>query len=307
MLAIISHPDCLLHDPGERHPEDAGRLHAINNQLIMSGLEFVVRHYDAPLADRAALGRVHDEAHIDRIFAAAPRDGHVTLDDDTIMSPGTLRAALRAVGAGMLGVDLVMSGEAATAFCNVRPPGHHAGRAHAGGFCLFNNVAAAAAYALDAYGLSRVAIVDFDVHHGDGLEDIFADDPRVLLCSSFQHPLYPHRGHDSQAANLVGVPLPAGTDGPSWRAAVGPAWLPALRAFRPQILFIAAGFDAHALDDMASLRLSEADYGWITGELAAIAAECASGRIVSMLEGGYEHGALARSAIAHARALAGQG
>ncbi|MBZ0122609.1 MAG: histone deacetylase family protein, partial [Roseovarius sp.] len=205
----------------------------------------------------------------------------------------------------VLGVDLIMRGEANPVFCAIRPPGHHATRNTAMGFCLFNNVAVAAAHALSEHGLSRVAILDFDVHHGNGTEDIFHSDDRVLFCSTFQHPFYPFTGHESDARNLVDVPLPAGTDGAAFRAAVAEHWLPALESFRPEFLFISAGFDAHILDDMSGLALSEDDYRWLTRELVAVAGAHAQGRILSMLEGGYEPGALARSVVAHVKALMG--
>ncbi len=303
MLAIISHPDCLLHDTGSNHPESPDRLHAINNQIIMSGLDFIVQKYDAPLISRDQLKRVHDCAYIDRIFAMAPEQGSVVIDSDTVMSPGTLQAAQRAAGAGILGTDLIMKGEAGQIFCAVRPPGHHAEHNKAMGFCLFNNIAIAAAHALAEHGLKRIAIVDFDVHHGNGTEDTFKNDKRVLFCSSFQHPFYPHVERVLDTPNVVYVPFPAGTDGPSFRKAITEHWLPALNDFRPQFLFISAGFDAHVLDDMSELSLVEADYGWITSELVLIAKAHGHGRILSMLEGGYELGALARSVVSHLKAL----
>jgi len=299
MLAIISHPDCLEHDTGADHPECAERLHAINNQLIMSGLDFVIRRYDAPKATHEQLALCHDPAYIDRVFAAAPEKGSISMDGDTVMSPGSLNAALRAVGAGIMGVDLVMKGEAGPIFGAIRPPGHHAEHDKAMGFCLFDNIAIAAAYALEKYNLERVAIVDFDVHHGNGTEDIFKNDERVLFCSSFQHPFYPFTGHASDTKNLVDVPLAAGADGPAFRAAITEHWLPALNDFRPQFIFISAGFDAHVYDDMSSLQLTESDYGWITTELYSIAKQHAEGRVVSLLEGGYDPGALARSVVSH--------
>jgi len=221
------------------------------------------------------------------------------------MSPGTLRAAERAAGAGVLAVDLVMKGEMREVFCAVRPPGHHATRDRAMGFCLFNNIAVAAGHALEAHGLQRVAIVDFDVHHGNGTEDIFRNEPRVLFCSSFQHPFYPFTGHEKETDNLVDVPLPAGTGSQEFRAAIAEHWLPHLEEFRPELLLISAGFDAHVADDMSSLALVDDDYGWITTELKAIAERHAAGRIVSMLEGGYEPHALARSVVKHLDALLG--
>lgn len=305
MLAYITHADCLNHDAGPLHPDQPERLSAIENQLIMSGLEFVIRYYDAPLVERAQLERVHDGDYIDRVYAIAPATDPIDIDGDTVMSAGTLRAAERAAGAGILAVDLVMSGEASSAFCGVRPPGHHAERNKAMGFCLFDNIAVAAAHALEAHGLKRIAIVDFDVHHGNGTEDIFKDDPRVLFCSSFQHPFYPFTGHEKETPNLVDVPLSAGAGSDEFRAAVGEHWLPALNAFAPEFLFISAGFDAHAADDMSHLQLVDDDYRWVTREILKIADAHANGRIVSMLEGGYEPGVLARSVVAHIDAMIG--
>jgi acetoin utilization deacetylase AcuC-like enzyme len=305
MLCVISHPECLDHEAGPHHPECAGRIHAINNQLIMSGLEFILRHVDAPLAELADLKRVHDDAYVDRVLALAPEQGYVRIDDDTIMSPGTPRAALRAAGAGVLGVDLVMKREANPVFCMVRPPGHHAERARAMGFCLFNNIAVAAAHALARHGLSRIVIADFDVHHGNGTEDIFKDDERVLFCSSFQHPFYPFSGYDGSARNLVSVPLASGCGGAGFRQAITQSWLPAIDAFEPEFVFISAGFDGHLQDDMSGIGLVEADYAWVTGELDALARKHAEGRVLSMLEGGYEPGALARSVVAHLKAFMG--
>ena len=305
MLGFVSHPACHDHDAGPMHPDTADRLDAINNQMIMSGLDSVVRHHDAPEATRAQLERAHDPAYLDRIFTAAPTEGFVEIDGDTTMSPGTLKAALRAAGAGVMGVDLIMQGRENPVFCAIRPPGHHATRDTAMGFCLFNNIAVAAAHALAEYDLRRIAILDFDVHHGNGTEEIFHSDPRILFCSAFQHPFYPFTGHESDATNLVDVPLPAGTGGEAFRAAIREHWLPALDRFAPQFLFISAGFDAHLLDDMSSLALTEDDYRWLTGELAKLAQIHAEGRILSMLEGGYEPGALARSVVAHVNALIG--
>ncbi len=303
MLGLISHPECRDHDPGPIHPDRPERLDAIQNQIISSGLEFVVQQYDAPLANRDALTAVHDADYVARIFEMAPTEGEVLIDGDTVMNPHSLSAARRAAGAGIMAVDLTMRGEACPVFCAVRPPGHHAERDRAMGFCLFNNVAVAAAHALNAHGLERVAILDFDVHHGNGTEDIFQDDSRVLFCSSFQHPFYPGTGHASDAANLVDVPLSAGVKGAEYRAAITEHWLPALEAFRPELIVISAGFDAHILDDMSGLSLTEQDYAWLTEKIVDIAQRHADGRIVSMLEGGYEPGALARSVVAHLKAM----
>ena len=307
MLGFISHYECHDHDAGDLHPDAPVRLEAITNQLIASGMDYVLRHYDAPLVERAALERVHDPEYLDRVSAMAPGPGEasVEIDGDTVMSPGSLRAAERAAGAGVLAVDLVMRGEAGPVFCAVRPPGHHAVRGQAMGFCLFNNIAVAAAHALDVHGLERVAVVDFDVHHGNGTEDIFKNEPRVLFCSSFQHPFYPFTGHEKETDNLVDVPLPAGTDGPRFREAIGEHWLPHLDSFAPQMVLISAGFDAHVADDMSTLALTDDDYGWLTEELVKIAQKHSSGRIVSMLEGGYEPHALARSVIRHLDVLLG--
>ncbi|MBL6428595.1 MAG: histone deacetylase family protein [Maritimibacter sp.] len=307
MLAFISHHECYDHDAGPLHPEQPLRLEAINNQLISSGLDYVLRHYDAPLVTREQLLRVHDADYIERVYAIAPGQGmqSIEVDGDTVMSSGTLRAAERAAGAGVMAVDLVMADEANPAFCAVRPPGHHAERRTAMGFCLFNNIAVAAAHSLDAHGLERVAIVDFDVHHGNGTEDIFRSEPRVLFCSSFQHPFYPFTGHEKETDNLVDIPLSAGAGSKEFRAGVEDHWLPHLEAFEPQMLFISAGFDAHVADDMSSLQLTDDDYEWVTKALVGVATRHCKGRIVSMLEGGYEPGVLARSVVRHLNVLLG--
>jgi acetoin utilization deacetylase AcuC-like enzyme len=304
-ISLISHPDCALHEMGEHHPESPARLGAVRNQLLSSGLDAVLLHQDAPLASREQLCLVHDADYVDLIFKNAPAEGRVRLDPDTSMNPDSLNAALRAAGAVVLGVDLVMSGQSSAAFCNVRPPGHHAERNTAMGFCIFNNVAVGAAYALQAHGLERVAILDFDVHHGNGTEDMFRDKPGVLFCSTFQHPFYPHSGADVDSDNIVNVPLPAGTDGQGFRTAVESHWLPRLEAFQPELILISAGFDAHIEDDMAGLCLVEKDYAWVTTEISKIADRFAQGRIVSTLEGGYALSALGRSVVAHINVLLG--
>ncbi len=304
--AYISHPLSLKHDMGAHHPECPARVHAIEDQLIAAGLMDYLQRHEAPAATNEQLLRVHEEGYIDSIAASAPQQGIVYLDDgDTAMNPFSYQAALHAAGAVVLGVDLVMAGKAENAFCNIRPPGHHAERARAMGFCIFNNVAVGAAHALAQHGLQRVAIADFDVHHGNGTENIFHDEPRVMLCSTFQHPFYPYRGADSGNDHIINVPLAAGTDGEGFRAAVTRHWLPALERFQPELLLISAGFDAHRDDDMAMLRLSEVDYQWVTVELKRIAEKYAQGRIVSVLEGGYELHALGRSALAHIKVLSG--
>ncbi len=297
--AYITHPACLLHDMGPWHPESPARLAAIVVGLQAAGLHDALRHWEAPRAERTALLRVHTAAHVAAIEASAPESGLTALDADTAMNPHSLEAAYRAAGAAVLAVDRVMAGAAGNAFCAVRPPGHHAGRGRAMGFCLFNNVAVAAAHALEAHGLARVAVVDFDVHHGNGTEDIFRDDPRLLLLSTFQHPHYPYCGADTASDHIVNVPLPAGTDGAAYRAAFEARVLPALEAFRPEFVFCSAGFDGHREDPLAQFALLEADYAWITEQVCAVAQRHARGRIVSTLEGGYEPGALGRSAAAH--------
>ena len=303
--AYITHPDCLKHDMGAYHPERPARLSAIEDQLIASGVgQHLVRH-EAPLARDEHLERVHPREYVQAIREIAPSEGTVHLDPDTAMNAFTMPAALRAAGAGVLAVDLVMHGEANTAFCAVRPPGHHACRARAMGFCIFNNVAIAARHAIDAHGLERVAVVDFDVHHGNGTEDIFEGDERVLMVSTFQHPFYPYSGTEDPAPNMVNVPLSAGAGSREFREAVQEAWLPALRDFRPQLVFFSAGFDAHAEDDMAMLRFNDGDYAWVTEQVKSATDRHSGGRIVSMLEGGYALSALGRSAVQHVRVLAG--
>lgn len=304
-IAYITHTDCLLHNVGSEHPERPARLNAIQDRLIASRMEFVVIQYDAPMIQRAHLDRVHDPDYVSRILTEAPQEGILELDSDTFMMPKTLNAALRAAGAAVYGVDLVMKGEADSAFCSIRPPGHHAERNRAMGFCYFNNVAVGAAYALDVHGLDRVAIIDFDVHHGNGTEEIFKDDPRILFCSSFQHPFYPFTGHQTETEHIVNIPLSAGTDGKIFQQQIEAHWLPALEKFKPQLVMISAGFDAHTEDEMGQLRLRETDYAWVTTQLKIIADKYADGRIVSMLEGGYALEALGRSVIAHLDALLG--
>jgi len=303
--AYITHPLCLKHDMGAHHPESPARIHAIEDQMIAAGLMDHLQRYDAPEATSEQLLRAHDAGYVDFIESSAPQQGIVQLDGDTAMNPFSYQAALRAAGAVVLGVDLVMAGKAENAFCNIRPPGHHAERAHAMGFCIFNNVAVGAAHALAAHGLSRVAIADFDVHHGNGTENIFHDEPRVMLCSTFQHPFYPYRGADSGNDHIINVPLAAGSGSEEFRDAVTRHWLPALERFQPELLLISAGFDAHRDDDMAMLRLIEADYAWVTEQLKSVAEKHARRRIVSALEGGYELHALGRSALAHLKALSG--
>ena len=300
----ITHPDFLKHEMGSHHPECPERIQAINDQLIRSGVDRYLHHLDAPLATEDQLELVHSPDHVAFVRDRAPESGYYMLDGDTIMNPHTYRASLRAAGAAIAGVDAVMKGEVENVFCAVRPPGHHAEPTRSMGFCLFDNVAIAARYAQEAYGIERVAIIDFDVHHGNGTEAAFKNDPRVLMCSYFQHPFYPYSGADLNLPNMVNVPLPAYTAGEAVREVVECQWLPRLREFKPQFIFISAGFDAHREDDMGQMGLVEADYAWITRQLMTVANETAEGRIVSCLEGGYNLSALARSVVAHLKELA---
>jgi acetoin utilization deacetylase AcuC-like enzyme len=303
--AFITHVECLKHEMGAHHPERAARLTAIEDQLVASGIGQHLQRFEAPLATDEQLARVHPIEYVRAVRNAAPRQGTVHLDPDTAMNPWSLQAALRAAGAAVLAVDLVLKDEVKTAFCSVRPPGHHACRARPMGFCIFNNVAVAARHALAAHGLDRVAIIDFDVHHGNGTEDIFEGDPQVLMASTFQHPFYPYSGTDDPARNMVNIPLAAGTGSREFKQAVREAWLPALDEFRPELVLISAGFDAHAEDDMAMLRFTDADYAWVTAQVKDIADRHAQGRVVSVLEGGYALSALGRSVVQHLRVLAG--
>jgi acetoin utilization deacetylase AcuC-like enzyme len=303
--AVITHPDCLKHDMGRHHPERPERLAAIEDQLIAAGLAPHLTRFEAPLASDEQLARVHPLEYVRAIREAAPQAGTVHLDPDTAMNPFTLDAALRAAGAAVLAVDLVMNQKANSVFCPVRPPGHHACRARPMGFCIFNNVAVAARHAVEAHRLERVAIVDFDVHHGNGTEDIFEDDANVLMVSTFQHPFYPYSGTEQPARNMVNVPLAAGAGSQQFREAVRAAWLPALNDFRPELVIFSAGFDAHVEDDMAMLRLVDGDYAWVTEQIKDVADRHAEGRMVSLLEGGYSLSALGRSAAQHVRVLAG--
>jgi acetoin utilization deacetylase AcuC-like enzyme len=290
---------------GHHHPEQPARLAAINDRLIASGLEMALRHYDAPLVTAQQLLAVHDADYLEALERSSPEQGIAWVDGDTAMNPHSLQAARRAAGAVVRAVDLVMSGEVSRAFCGVRPPGHHAERNRAMGFCFYNNIAVGALHALNAHGLSRVAIVDFDVHHGNGTEHIVAGDQRLLFCSTFQHPFYPHSGFDSTAANVVNATLPQGAGSEAFRAAVTDSWMPRLERFSPQLILVSAGFDAHQADDMAGLNLVDSDYGWVTEQLCAVASRHAQGRLVSSLEGGYDLHALARSVEAHLKACLG--
>jgi acetoin utilization deacetylase AcuC-like enzyme len=302
-VLLYTHPACLAHDPGKGHPESPARLRAVLDALDDPRFAGLVRR-DAPRATRAQLVRVHAESLIATVFAAAPSAGHAQLDADTAMSPDSLEAALRAAGAACAAVDALIDREDTRAFCAVRPPGHHATRDTAMGFCLFNSIAIGAAQAL-ARGIERVAIVDFDVHHGNGTQDIFWNEPRVLYASTHQSPLYPGTGARTETGvgNIVNAPLPPGAGSAEFRSAFAAAIAPALRDFRPQLVMISAGFDAHRLDPLASLEFSADDYAWVTRELAQIARTHAQDRIVSSLEGGYSLTALRESTAAHVAAL----
>ena len=301
--AFVSHPVFHLHEMGPYHPECPERISAITDRLIASGIDAYLYHYTAPAATNEQIARAHGSLYIREVEEASPESGLHYIDPDTALNAHTLDAARHAAGAAVLAVDIVMRNECRTAFCAVRPPGHHAERSRGMGFCIFNNVAVGAAHAMAEHGLERVAVVDFDVHHGNGTEQIFAGDSRVLMVSTFQHPLYPYCGIDNPAANMVNIPLSAGSGGDEFRAAVCDYWLPALEAYRPQLIMISAGFDAHREDPLAGLKFVEADYAWVTRELMAVAERHAQGRVVSMLEGGYALSALGRSATEHVREL----
>ena len=302
--AFISHADSLQHEMGSHHPECPARVQAIEDQLILSRIDAYLTYIDPPLATEEQLALVHTPEHIERIKSSSPTSGYYAIDGDTTMNPHTWQAALRSAGGAIAAVDAVMNKKAANAFSCLRPPGHHAEPHQAMGFCFFNNVAIAAKYALEHYGLERVAVIDFDVHHGNGTEAAFMNEPRVLMCSYFQHPFYPYSEPRTDLPNMVNVPLPAYTAGPAVREVVELGWMPRLREFKPQFIFISAGFDAHREDDMGQMGLVEADYAWITRQLMTVANETAEGRIVSCLEGGYNLSALARSVVAHLKELA---
>ena len=307
--AYFTHPACRQHDMGAGHPECPQRLDAIEDWLIGNGLDVALARHEAGAVALSDLELAHTHGYVGEIselLQACAADGQPrAIDPDTSASRHTYQAALHAAGAAVEATDLVLDGKADNAFCAVRPPGHHATRDAAMGFCFFNNVAIAARHALDVRGLKRVAIVDFDVHHGNGTEDIIAGDERVLMVSLFQHPLYPYSGAVPKGTNMVNVPLPAYARGPAVREVIEAMWLPALERFAPEMIFISAGFDAHRDDDLGQLGLVEADYSWITEQILAVAGRHAHGRIVSCLEGGYNLQALARSVGAHLRVLAG--
>lgn len=303
--AYISHSECRQHDTGEGHPENSRRLSAIEDQFVATGLADFLRFFDAPEVSDNQLLRVHTRGHLASIESMMPADGYARLDPDTVISPDSLVAARRAAGAVVAAVDIVTSGEMDSAFCGVRPPGHHAERNRAMGFCLYNNIAVGAAHALHEHDLKSIAILDFDVHHGNGTEDIFKDDQRVLFCSTFQHPFFPYTPLLEDAPNRVSVPLDATARSAEFRAAVSDRWLPALEKFQPEMIFVSAGFDAHVDDEMSYVSLTDADFRWVTEMIVEVAERTAAGRIVSVLEGGYELNSLARCVETHIRVLMG--
>jgi len=306
--AFFSHPECRQHDMGRGHPECPQRLDAINDHLLATGLDMALERRDAPLVDLHDVALAHESLYVAELKAVleelAASGESRALDPDTVANAGTWRAVQRAAGAAVAATDAVIDGQVDNAFCAVRPPGHHATRNETMGFCFFNNVAIAARHALDVRGLERVAVVDFDVHHGNGTEDILAGDERVLMVSFFQHPLYPYSGGVPKGDNMLNLPLPPYTRGGEMRDLVEAMWMPRLEEFKPQMIFISAGFDAHREDELGQLGLVEADYEWLTRRIKAVADRHAGGRIVSCLEGGYALGALARSVAAHLRVLA---
>lgn len=311
--AYFTHKDCWKHEMGAGHPECPERLDAIEDRLLITGVGAALERREAPLAALAELELAHDRLLIaairglsdqlaDDVQAGGP--AYAQIDPDTALNGHTWNAALRAAGAALAATDAVLAGEVENAFCAVRPPGHHACRAKAMGFCFFNNIAVAAKYALARHGLKRVAIVDFDVHHGNGTEDIIRGDERILMVSFFQHPFYPYTGTDARDNNMVNLPVPAYTQGAEVRELIERMWIPRLEAFKPEMIFISAGFDAHRDDALGQMGLNEQDYAWITQRIKDVAKRHAGGRIVSCLEGGYNLAALGRSVEAHIRVLA---
>ena len=303
--ALFSHPVFERHEVPDGHPECPQRVASILDALHTLDLYDHLMHVEPRAATRQELERVHTPGYLDELDALHPTEGFARPDPDTFLGPHSLEAARHAAGAVVQATEFVLDDRADNAFCCVRPPGHHAGRSSTMGFCFYDNVAVGAAHALSRPGIDRVAILDFDVHHGNGTEEIFLEDERVLFCSSYQHPFYPHSGAPSVPGHIANVPLPAGTGGPGFRAAIEKHWLPEVDAFAPQVIFVSAGFDAHAGDPLAQLMLTEDDYTWITERIIELADRHADGRIVSSLEGGYALDALAASACAHVRTLAG--
>lgn len=300
----ITHPACRLHDMGDWHPESPDRLDAIHDQLIAQGLLDLLDERQAQPAQLGDALRVHEQAYLHLLDTLAPGQGTVALDDDTLMCPQTWPAMWAAAGAGMTAVDAIMRGEAQTAFCAVRPPGHHARPDQAMGFCFLNNIAITVAYTLEKYGLERIAVIDFDVHHGNGTAEMFAGNDKVLMCSFFQENIFPSVYAKKNVPNLLNYSLPPGAGSEQMRQLVQEHWLPQLEAFQPQMIFVSAGFDAHRDDDMAQLELSDGDYAWLTEQIMQVAERHASGRVVSLLEGGYDLSSLGRCVALHIKKLA---
>ncbi|GAB2950593.1 histone deacetylase family protein [Aquaspirillum soli] len=303
LTAYITHSDCMLHNVGDMHPECPQRLVAIRDQLMASQIFDSLHEVEAPEVTDEQLARVHTPRYLEYLEMSQPLTGTFRVDPDTALMPNTLKAARRAAGGVVKAVDMVCQGQAPNAFCAIRPPGHHAESSKAMGFCYFNNIAVGIRHALAVHGLERAAVIDFDVHHGNGTEEIFRDDPQVMMASIFQHPFFPYSGDVPMGPNMVNIPMKAGSTGADFRDAVMDGWLPRLREFKPQILFISAGFDAHREDDMGMMGLVEADYEWVTRQLLKFADEYCEGRVVSVLEGGYDLSALGRSVTAHVRVL----
>lgn len=301
--AYITHGYCEKHNMGEDHPESPRRLDVIRDRLIAGQLFDYLRYTEALPATKEQLIAVHDEDYVNSIFSKTPKEGHIEIEPETLLMPHTIDAAIHAAGAVVHGVDLVMGNTIDNAFCAVRPPGHHAEIDRSMGFCFFNNVAVGAQYALQKYGLKRVAIVDFDVHHGNGTEAIFQNSSKVLYASSYQHPFYPYADPGKSHDNIVHMPLSAGSGGDAFRSVITDVLLPRLNAFQPELLIISAGFDAHKCDPMGQLRLENKDFQWITEQLVELAERHCYGRIVSVLEGGYELDVLGRAAFSHIRSL----
>lgn len=299
VVGIISHPDCDKHETGPDRPERPARLQAIRESIKKYPFTIPIQHYEAPPVTRKQLARVHDHAFIRWIYSISPVEGIISIDEDTAMCPATLRAAELAAGSVPFAVDKVMQGELQAAFCLVRPPGHHAEKDRAMGFCFFNNVAVGAAHALQQYELKRIAILDFDVHHGNGTQHIYQHSHQVLFCSSYENPLYPWYDQDMDNEHIITVPLAAGTTGPIFRERVQAAWFDVIDKFAPEFIFISAGFDAHAKDPLAHICLEVDDYIWLTKEIVKLAHKHCQGRIVSVLEGGYNLDALAECVPAH--------
>ena len=302
-LCFLSHDDCLQHEMGDTHPERPSRLEVLKNAISESPDLSSWRFFQGRLATRTEIMQAHDEHYVDSVFKKNPNKGYISLDPDTSMNRFSLLAAQRSVGSVLEGIDLIMKQNFRRAFCAVRPPGHHAEYNKAMGFCIFNNVAVGARYLLERYDIERIAVLDFDVHHGNGTEDILKDDARILFCSSFQHPFYPFSEVLTDHPRIIHTPLPANSDGKLMRKAISRSWLPALKRFKPEFLFFSAGFDAHRKDAMASLQWNSDDYLWLTQAVIHSVSGVGRDRILSTLEGGYELDSLASSAVAHLKGL----